>query len=204
MKIVLSDISKRYTSNWILKKINYTFESGRIYGVTGHNGSGKSTLMKIISTQLSPTLGKIEFSSEENEIYRTSDLKDRITYAAPYISLLENLSLVELFEFYTTFRKMKNDLSFQDFLELLKYPYKKHQLIKDYSSGMKQRLALAFALFSQSELVLLDEPTSFLDDSAKEWFYQIIQTHRSNSTMIISSNDANDLRFCSDCLHLGG
>lgn len=200
MRIELIEISKRYTHVWVLKKVSHVFPSGGIYGIKGSNGSGKSTIMQIISGQLSPTLGKIDYISEKP--LSSDEVHSNISFAAPYITPLENLSLKETFDFHRSFRRFKNDLSFDAFCETLEYPYKKDQLIKYYSSGMAQRLSLALTVLSESELILLDEPTSYLDEEAKQWYYNLLKEYRMNTTTIISSNDQNDLTECSSFITL--
>ncbi|MBP8249426.1 MAG: ATP-binding cassette domain-containing protein, partial [Chitinophagales bacterium] len=63
MKITLNNLSKRFNYEWIFRDINYTFESRNAYALIGPNGSGKSTLLKILSGQLSPSLGTITFAN---------------------------------------------------------------------------------------------------------------------------------------------
>lgn len=202
MRIILKDISKRYTTHWILKKINYEFESGLTYSVQGANGSGKSTLMQIISTQLSPTLGKITYLDNDDSEIESEQIPFHISFAAPYILPLENLSIKELFAFFTTFKEMRDGLSYKDFLSLLEYPYKENQLIKYFSSGMKQRLLLAFTILSKGDLILLDEPSSYLDEKGVKWYHSLLREWKQQSTVIISSNDKDDLVDCTAHIHL--
>ena len=196
MKVELKDISKRYTSSWILKKVNYSFESGGVYGVRGPNGSGKSTLMQIISTQLSPTLGKIDYYNKEGIKLSDAELFRAISFSAPYIGPLENLNLDESIVFHMTFRNLKREVDMSGFVELLDFPFETDQLVKNYSSGMKQRLSLAFSILSENSLILLDEPGSYLDVQGKKWFQNLLSEYKGDSTVIISSNDAADLAQC--------
>ena len=202
MKVVLKDISKRYTSNWILKKMNYVFESGTVYGVQGLNGSGKSTLMQIISSQLSPTLGEVSYYDNSGSEIPSEKVPFRITFSAPYILPIEDLSIRELFDFFITFRKIRNELTYSQFLEHLEYPFKESQLIKSYSSGMKQRILLAFTILTESDLILLDEPTSYLDEDGRAWYHKLLNEWRGNNTVIISTNDKEDLKECTQHIHL--
>ena len=67
---------------------------------------------------------------------------------------------------------------------------------------MKQRLSLALTVLSKSEVVLLDEPTSFLDVNAKDWFYNLLEKEIDKKTIIISSNDSLDLKNCKEFIDL--
>ncbi|MEE9371515.1 MAG: ABC transporter ATP-binding protein [Saprospiraceae bacterium] len=202
MKIILSDISKRFSTNWVLKKVNFEFLSGGVYGVKGANGSGKSTLMKIISSQLSATRGDVKYTNAQNEKVLKSRVADQISFAAPYIYPLENLSLREMFDFHYIFRNMREGIDYQLFIEYLEYPFKEDQLIKYYSSGMKQRISLAFSILTFSDLILLDEPTSYLDEKGKVWFHSLLKNYKQKSTVIISTNNKEDLLDCTEVLGL--
>lgn len=199
MNIQLENISKRYGFEWIFKQVNYQFEANKKYAIVGPNGSGKSTLLKIISGGLVPTSGEIHFSMLHQ---RTTDLEQsskEIAFAAPYISLLEDFSLEEMFVFHSSFKKMKVD-SLQQFLEIAELVPHQKKYIKNFSSGMRQRLKLAFAFLTESQALLLDEPTSNFDSKAIDWYLQLIEKYTSDRLVIIGSNQEYEYSFCADNL----
>ncbi|HZH68299.1 MAG TPA: ATP-binding cassette domain-containing protein, partial [Chitinophagales bacterium] len=106
MKIVLSNIGKRYGLNWVFRKVNFSLEPGESYTLTGHNGSGKSTLLKILSGGLTPSEGKIEFSLGGKEV-TPYNIASEIAFTAPYIHLIEDFTLQEMLEFHFKFKKMR-------------------------------------------------------------------------------------------------
>jgi len=71
-----------------------------------------------------------------------------------------------------------------------------------FSSGMNQRLELSLAMLSDAELVILDEPTSFLDDESKEWWADLLKKHTQNKTVIIASNDKFDLDQADEIIYI--
>ncbi len=202
MRIELRDISKRFTNFWILKRINFVFDHSCIYGITGLNGSGKSSLMQIISGQLSPTLGTINYLDNGERILDINSIFSKITFSAPYISPMENLTLDESVELHTRFRKLKRGIKNKEFNNLLNFSFKADQYVKYYSSGMKQRLSLALSILTETDLILLDEPGSFLDEQGKSWFHALLEEYKEESTVIISSNESSDLISCGEFLHL--
>ena len=202
MKVELKEVSKRYTETWVLKKINFTFLESKVYGITGRNGSGKSTLMQIISSQLSPTLGRIAYIKPDGSEMDRSLVFDKITFSAPYISPIDNLTLDESVLFHSTYRSFKSDIDLKRFKEILNFPFRKDQYVKYFSSGMKQRLSLALSLLTQTNLILLDEPGSYLDEQGKSWFYNLLQQYKDDAIVVISSNDNDDLRSCEELLSL--
>jgi len=181
--------------------MNYTFESGSITGINGINGSGKSTMVKILSGFLTPSEGKVTYELEGKSINR-SDVYQYVSMAAPYTDIINEYDAEEMFRFHTKFKKMRVDLSVKDFLELVKLKGTKDKQIQFYSSGMKQRLQLALAVLTDSKVLLLDEPTSYLDQENKEWFYKLLSEHTADRTMIISSNDMEDFHLCSHVIML--
>jgi len=201
MKITLSNLSKRYLYDWIIRDMNYVFEPDSVTGINGINGSGKSTLIKLISGYLSPSEGKISYSLEGKNIDRT-DVYKQLSLAAPYSDLIQEYDAREMFLFHTRFKKMRREFDAKEFLKMVNLDGNLGKQIQYYSSGMKQRLQLAIALNTESKILLLDEPTSYLDQENKEWFYDLLKNELSNRTVIIASNDMDDFRFCTDVITL--
>ncbi|HNF48923.1 MAG TPA: ATP-binding cassette domain-containing protein [Chitinophagales bacterium] len=190
MTITLQNISKRFGFEWIFKQIQFSFEEGGKYAVVGPNGSGKSTLLKIISGGLTPTSGKVDFGELEEIAVQ------KIVYAAPYISLIEDFTLEEMYKFHAAFKTFytSEEAEFYAISELEKH---KTKYIKNFSSGMRQRLKLTFAFLTQSELILLDEPTSNFDTKAVDWYLSMKEKYVGKRTLIIGSNQAYEYEDCS-------
>lgn len=195
MNIQLENISKRYGFEWIFKQINYQFEPGNKYAVVGPNGSGKSTLLKIISGGLVPTSGKLNCSIPNKRFPDEIEMAKEISFAAPYISLIEDFSLEELYDFHSSFKKMKTATK-EEFLEISQLSIHKKKYIKNFSSGMKQRLKLSLAFLTESQVLLLDEPTSNFDSKAIEWYLKLIENYTNDRMVIIGSNQEYEYGFC--------
>ena len=202
MKIELKEVSKRYTQYWVLKKINFSFASGEIYGIKGQNGSGKSTLMQILAGQLSSTLGEVLYFDDSEQLLDRSAISSRFSFSAPYIFPIQNLSLLETISFHCLFRKFREGVNAKAFVDLLDYPFQTDQYVKYYSSGMMQRLSLALTILTEANVILLDEPGSYLDEKGVKWYHELLNKYRGDSTVIISSNDPEDLAECSEFLEL--
>ncbi len=190
MHIKLENISKRYDSGWVLRDISIDIPSGTRLAILGPNGSGKSTLFQIISGYLSPTKGTVHFQHHSNTIERDKVYK-HLAISTAYGELDEELTATELFKHYSVFR----DIQIQDvntFLEIADLTKTKNKQIKNYSSGMKQRLSLALAFNLRSDVLLLDEPTSFLDADKKEWYQERLALVGDEKTIIVATNDMKD------------
>lgn len=189
MHIKLEKIGKKFGKNWVLRNVNLEFLPNQRYAILGNNGSGKSTLMKIISSQTEANTGTISFGD-----YPLEEVHQKISYCAPYIDLIEEVSLKELLYFVEKFKPFHQNYSAEYILDLFKFD--ENKWIKDYSSGMKQRVKLALSLFADVELCLLDEPTSNLDEKGVDWYLATLDEIKENKTIIVASNIEREYAFC--------
>jgi ABC-type multidrug transport system ATPase subunit len=190
------DISKRFGYQWIIKNCNFQFKSGHITGISGMNGSGKSTLLRILSGYLSPTSGIVEYREDGKRVNR-NDIFRYLSFVGPYTGLIGEFTMKEQFEFHFKFKRKRENITFEEFKDWLAIEVNSNKRITDYSSGMNQRLQLGLAMKSNTSLLILDEPTSFLDKSAKKWFYTNLKQDSADRTVIIASNDEEDFQLCS-------
>lgn len=186
-KIVLENLSKRFQNEWIFKNLSYEFKSGDSYAILGLNGSGKSTLLQCISGLLSPSKGSIKYFDYENEILM-DNVYNSISLSAPYQELIEEFSLIQLLDFHQKFKKFKNGYNSESILKILRLQDKKDHLLRTFSSGMKQRVKLALAILTESDVLMLDEPTSNLDAENKIWFLNLLKENTEKRILIICSN----------------
>jgi ABC-type multidrug transport system ATPase subunit len=197
MNIELTQVGKRFRYEWIFQNVQQTFLSGERYAITGPNGAGKSTLMRILSGHLTPSVGKAVFKDTEGKPTHPDDVYLHVSFAAPYIELVEELSLVEILNFHQQFKPFQNDLTTRDALQLLGFANSAAQKpVKFFSSGMKQRVKLLLALAAQTPIVLLDEPTTNLDAQGAEWYHQLVTQFANDRLIVVASNVEQDFKFC--------
>lgn len=201
MNILLENIGRRFNREWIFKNINYTFEQGQSYAVLGPNGSGKSTLLQVVCGSLTPSLGTINYYLENTEI-EVERVFEQISFAAPYMELIEEFTLEEMIRFHFKFKSYGNGLNQKDIIDLLQLPNASQKVLKKFSSGMKQRVKLALAFCSNAPVLLLDEPASNLDAQGVEWYLSLIQQFSANRLLIIASNQEYEYQFCKHQLNL--
>lgn len=195
MRIKLSDVAKRYRREWILRQINLDLEESGRLGIKGPNGSGKSTLLKMLSGHLTPTKGNIQFLLQGQEI-PVAEVYHHLAYAAPYIELIEEFTLEEAIQFHQRFRPLLTDLSIDALIDRLGLQRARTLPVAQFSSGMKQRLKLALACCTQANFILLDEPTTNLDEQGVNWYHQLLEDFIGNRLLIIASNVPDDYRIC--------
>lgn len=201
ISVEISNVSKRYQDIWIIKNMTLDIPAGKCIGISGINGSGKSTLLKMISGFLSPSKGEIKYASKNGLIPRDMWYQ-YLSMAGPYTDVIHDFSLSEMFHFHKQFKPMKKDLNYELFFDLLQLDIKENKTLSKYSSGMKQKVQLALALLSDTPLLLLDEPTSFLDEKNKAWFYELLGKEKSDKTVVVASNEADDFVYCEDVIQL--
>jgi heme exporter protein A len=195
-------LTKSFGRRLIFKEIDFVWEKNGIFGISGPNGSGKSTLVKIIAGLLSPTKGKIIHKNSDKEII-PEKLHDHIGFVSPYLVLYEEFSAWENLEIFAKIRGIILDEErVKKYMEEFLIYDRRNDLVKTYSSGMKQRLKFVFALMHLPQVLIFDEPTSNLDEEGKKVVYNIIQNEGKDRIVIIASNEKNDLEFCDDILYL--
>lgn len=198
MKITLNNISKRYNTEWIFKNVNYEFNSENKYAILGSNGSGKSTLLQVIAGNIIHSAGEIKYTIANKGI-ATEDIFKSISFAAPYIELIEEFTLSESIDFHQKFRSFYPGLNKKNIIELTGLEKAKEKAIKYYSSGMKQRVKLSLAILSETPLLFLDEPSTNLDRQGIEWYQNLIYNHTQNRLVIVCSNRQKDeYSFCNE------
>jgi ABC-type multidrug transport system ATPase subunit len=191
MQISLAEACKRFNKEWIFKNLNFQFEAGKHYALVGNNGSGKSTLLQIIAGYSGLTKGSIEWSP-----FDATNIYEQISFAAPYLELVEEFTATEQFEFQAQFKPIQKELSTEEILELIGLKNAAHKQIRYYSSGMKQRLKLALAIFSDCPILLLDEPCSNLDKEGYALYDTLIKDFAMHKLIIVGSNDPAEYHFC--------
>ena len=201
MEVRLQQVSKRFVYDWIIKDLSADFASNSTTGINGINGSGKSTLIKMISGWLSPSKGNISYRLSDKEVKR-DDIYTHLSIVAPYTDIIVEYDLREMYQFHTQFKTLQGVEGYKHFEDIVKLKGQKGKPLQYYSSGMKQRVQLALAVLTDSRLLLLDEPTSFLDSANKQWFYELLQQRLADRTTIISSNDLEDFQYCERVLEL--
>ena len=202
IEVNLNRCSKKFRGKWVFSKIDYVFEPGKAYAITGKNGSGKSTLLKILAAFLSPSNGSIDWKLNGKQLERESVYK-HLAMSAPYIELIEELTFRELVHFQQKFKKYRNNLSEADILQLSGLVENHDKPVKFFSSGMKQRAGLTLAILVDAPLLLLDEPCANLDHEARLWYQNMLGSYKKDRTVIIASNhNPEEYPACTDIISL--
>lgn len=199
MEISLNHIGRRFNKEWIFRNVDYNFVSGQKYAILGPNGSGKSTLLSIVLGNLTPSEGEINYENPKtpvDQIYR------HLSFAGPYLDLVEEFTLEETIEFHFQFKKYAEGLNANAVIDILGLEKSRQKALKHFSSGMKQRTKLALACCADTPILILDEPTSNLDEQGVAWYLDLMQRFATNRITIIGSNQAHEYDFCDHRLNI--
>ncbi|NII23759.1 ATP-binding cassette domain-containing protein [Pseudoflavitalea sp. X16] len=207
MKISLTKAGKRFNRDWIFRNITYEFNAGNAYAITGPNGSGKSTLLQVIGGALMMSEGDLRYEVPGtgnqppimgNGKQSTDNLYQHIAIAAPYLEVIEEMTVTEFLAFHTEFKTLLPGITIKKIIDVVGLEKAAHKQIRYYSSGMKQRVKLAQAIFSDVPCLLLDEPCTNLDTEGIALYQQLINDYCANRLVIVSSNDSQEYGFCKE------
>ena len=199
MVISLLNTGKRFNKEWIFRKCDYTFQLGTSYAITGPNGSGKSTLLQTIAGAINPSEGKVEIKlNNDSPIIDNSLFYEQLSMAAPYLEVVEEMTAKEFLNFHSSFKPFLSGIDTLEILNIVGLKNATDKQIRYYSSGMKQRVKLAQAIFSDTPILLLDEPCTNLDAVGYALYHQLINDYCSNKLVIVCSNDPAEFDFCKE------
>lgn len=201
MRIELESIGKRFQYEWIFRKLSFHLNDGSKTAIVGSNGSGKSTLLRCLSGSQILTEGKLTYIFNGSEISHDSIFK-YLTISAPYLELPEEFSLIELLKFHFKFKNPIPGMSLSEMMKIMYLEEHQHKPISIFSSGMKQRLKLGLCFFSDVPLLLLDEPTSNLDQKGVMWYLDLVDRFSDKKTLLVCSNDSREYAFCDTLLNI--
>lgn len=193
MDITLEKAGKRFNRDWIFRNFTYEFKAGGKYAITGPNGSGKSTLLQVLAGSMNITEGSILWAAYKANI-SAENVYRQIAITAPYLELIEEMTAKEFLEFHSVFKKLL--LPSDEILRIIGLDKAPGKQIRNFSSGMRQRVKLAQAIFSDVPCIMLDEPCTNLDAAGYALYHQLISKYCQDRLIIVSSNDLNEYDFC--------
>jgi ABC-type multidrug transport system ATPase subunit len=201
MKISLTDAGKRFNRDWIFRHFHYEFSAGDSYAITGPNGSGKSTLLQVLSGAIQVNEGTCQWTME-NQDTGADQVYKYVSLCAPYLEVVEEMTLPEFLNFHQQFKPFLASATPEKIISLLGLEEAIHKQIRNYSSGMRQRVKLAQAVFSDVPVVLLDEPCTNLDDAGVALYKKLIEDYCQKRMVVVSSNDHQEYDFCKHRLNI--
>lgn len=206
ISLVCNDLTKYFSHRLIFGNVSISLNEQNSIGIVGKNGSGKSTLVKVIAGIITQSKGDIKLSVDEKVIPKDSHFK-HMGLLSPYLSLYDELTGYENLEFFMNLKCPDRSSSEKEekvnfLLDKVGLFKRKKDLYKNYSSGMKQRLKLAFALLNEPALLLLDEPCANLDKEGIDVVYSFAEEQRKKGILIVATNEESDLKLCDSLISI--
>ena len=198
MKLEIKNLSKKFKDVYVLKDINLTFESGKIYGFTGRNGSGKSVLLKIICGFYTPSTGEVLLDNYilNNDFPKSTRCLIEKPNFLPDLTGYENLKLLASIE-----NKIGNK-EIMDTIEKLNLKEEINKKYGKYSLGTKQKLGIAQVLMEDPKLIVLDEPLNGIEnETAKEVRKILNEEKKKDKIIIVASHIKEDIDTLADVVY---
>ena len=200
--IVISKIQKRFNRKTIFQDVSFDVTAGDVFGIIGRNGSGKSTLLKIIAGVLAPSNGSVEYRLRDRTV-ASEYVFQSMGFLSPYLQLFDEFSAFENIRLFARIRNISlSTLKIEGLLDRVGLPKERKDPIRGYSSGMKQRMKVIFAILHEPKFLLLDEPTTNLDSDGTAMVYSIVEEFRKQGCVLIATNDRSDIDQCNAFFNL--
>ena len=192
VQIAGKELRKEYNRRSVFRDVSFSASPGETLLITGRNGSGKSTLVKIICGVLTPGGGTFTLTPDPHDPPR--EQRGLIGLVSPYLQMFEEFSARENLAIAMGIRGLPFDAARADaLLERVAIFPRRHDPVRTYSSGMKQRVKYAFALIHTPPLLVLDEPMSNLDGEGIAIVRAVMAEQRRNGILVVATNDLSDI-----------
>jgi len=200
IKLQTVNLTKKFDRKIIFQNVSFSLSRGGSLAITGKNGSGKSTLIKIFASVLEKTSGELSLSVNSTQINKENFYK-YIGFVSPYLNLYDEFSGYENLKIVSKIRGTNGE-NIDEVLKRVGLYERRNDLLKIYSSGMKQRLKIAFSILHNPEILLLDEPTSNLDKEGINIVIEIANEFKRDRILIIATNDEHEKSLCESEINL--
>jgi ABC-type multidrug transport system ATPase subunit len=187
LSITLEAVEVRFRRKSLFPPLSCRFESGKIYALTGPNGSGKTTLLRVLAGQKRPDEGKI-FWVRQTQALDPERWYQYLSWTGPYLEFPQDLRLADLLRLHFWFKSPIEGIQPSDIATLLDLKPHLDKKVRLFSSGMMHRLRTGLALFTDSEVLLLDEPTANMDVQNRALILKLIRTYQNKRLVIMASN----------------
>lgn len=195
--IELVNVSKSYKGNLLFNQVNATFEQGKIYGITGANGSGKSVLFKCICGFIHPDQGQVKIHPKHMDKGGQFPRNFGIIIDRP--GYMGNKTGFENLQRWAEIQNKITDQDIKDVMRLVGLDPDTKQKMRNYSLGMKQKIAIAQAIMENQEVLLLDEPFNALDSDSVDNIRQLLlRFKQEGKTILLTSHNQEDINLLCD------
>jgi heme exporter protein A len=198
-----SSLRKDFNRRPVFSGVSFDLKAGETLAVSGRNGSGKSTLLKVVASLLSPTSGTFTMTVDGSPVPPRLMFR-QIGMVAPYLQVYEEFTALENLRIIDRIRGgARTDAEYDELLGMVSLGKRKHDVVRTFSSGMKQRLKYALAWMERPPLLLLDEPRTNLDAEGIAMAVRLFEEQRAGGIVIVATNEKDDVELCGAEITLG-
>jgi heme exporter protein A len=203
MRLEAKNISKNFNRRRVIQDLSFSLTSPASLAITGRNGAGKSTLAKIVAGVLGATSGEIVLELD-GKVLDDEARKSHIGFVSPYLFLYDEFSAMENLFLLMRIRSNQNGAKtlIEPLLKRFNLWERRDDAVRGFSTGMKQRLKYVFALSHSPSLLILDEPTTNLDDDGIKVVEEVVREQKQSSLLIVATNDSAEAAWCEKSIRL--
>lgn len=197
MIIKVENYTKKIKNTTILKNVNITMESGKIYGFRGPNGCGKTMLMRAVCGLINPTTGRVLY--DEKVLGQDISFPESIGLLIEYPSFVGSYTGFKNLKMIASIQKKISDEKIRESLQCVGLDPDDKRTFRKYSLGMKQKLGIACAIMEEPEVIILDEPVNALDEAGIQMVHCILEEYKDKGALIIiACHDKEQMNLLAD------
>lgn len=196
--IKTENLTKKYKNKIAVNNINLEIKEGELFSLLGTNGAGKTTTLKMLSTLIKPTSGNI-FINELDLTKNKQKIKEILNISPQDTAIAKNLTVLENINFFAGVYEINNkETKIEELIKLFKLENVLNQKAKTLSGGWQRKLSIALALINEPKILFLDEPTLGLDVIARKELWNIINSLKNKTTIILTTHYMEEAEKLSD------
>ena len=195
MEIVLNNVSKKINEDAILDNVSLRLEGGKIYGLFGRNGSGKTMFLRVMSGLMAFDSGTVSYDGKI--LHKDMEILPNMGMIIENTGFWKSYTGKENLKTLARINKKIDDNRIDEILKIVGLESSANKSVRQYSLGMRQRLAIAQALMEYPEVLLLDEPSNGLDENGVTLFRKLMLKEKNRGAIILlvshNNEDVNDI-----------
>ncbi len=201
-RLCVKNLTKKLNGSTVLKSVSLEMQSQEIYGLVGKNGSGKTMLIRSIAGLMKPTEGAVTWN--DSELYRDIDFIPKLGVVIENINLYPEFTGFQNLMFLAKINRICGKEDVRKAIARVGLDPDDKRIIRKYSLGMRQKIALAQAIMEKPDVLLLDEPTNALDEASTALIRGIIkeEAERGAIVLIASHNQEDIQQLCHTIYHM--
>ncbi len=198
LAIETENLTKKYKQNTVVNKINLRINQGELFALLGTNGAGKTTTIKMLSTLILPTDGKIKINGLDTA-WNSQKIKEVLNVSPQEIAIAPNLSVKENLEFMAgVYQILNKKEKINELIKTFNLDEVLNQKAKTLSGGWQRKVSIAISLINDPEILFLDEPTLGLDVISRKELWSVIRNLKGKTTIILTTHYMEEAESLSD------